>query len=69
MSGPWRSLVIPGNSLTRPWGSVADPWRSLAIRGRPWCPPDVLKILKHPGRSGEDRNPWLIRAVPCLDRG
>ena len=69
ISDPGASGAIPGSSLRVCGRSVARPCTSGAIRGDPGSTPEVLKCLKHPGRSGEDVNPWLIRACPWLVRG
>ena len=61
ISDPGASGAIPGSSLRVRGRSVARPCTSGAIRGDPGSTPEVLKCLKHPGRSGEDVNPWLIR--------
>ena len=69
ISDPGASGAIPGSSLRVRGRSVARPCTSGAIRGDPGSTPEVLKCLKHPGRSGEDARPWLIRACPWLVRG
>ena len=54
ISDPGPSGAIPGSSLRVRGRSVARPCTSGAIRGDPGSTPEVLKCLKHPGRSGED---------------
>ena len=65
--GPGWSGLIRGKY-------VAHPWWSGVILGGPGSAPDVLKCLRHPGRSGAVRealqsaNPALSGYKPCVIR-
>ena len=48
-----------------PWSGVTLGW-SLVVRDGPGSAPDVLKCLKHPGRSGAVREALQSGANPAL---